>query len=250
MLFANSFPKSGTHLLTQVLKGFARIGPAVDSGLPAIVTFEGDTGRQRSEVEILGDLQRLLPSDIGYGHVHALPEAVAFLCRDGVAAYFILRDPRDVVVSHAHYLTDMKADHIHHHYFQEMLQDFNQRLQASIEGVSGVLPNVRERFGPYMEWLEHPEVLVLRFEDFILARQETIGQVFDHAVGRGFQAACGRETGVQILESSIDPTRSPTFRSGKVGGWRQSFTQQHTQLFKEVAGDLLVHLGYERDNDW
>jgi hypothetical protein len=250
VLFANSFPKSGTHLLTQVLKGFTKIGPAVDSGLPAVVTFEGDTGRQRSTGEIVGDLERLLPGDIGYGHVHALPEAVKILCRQGVAAYFILRDPRDVVVSHVHYLTDMKADHIHHRYYQDELQNFDQRLQASIEGVAGMLPNIRERFEPYMGWLDHPEVLVLRFEDFILDRQKITGRVFDHAVRRGFNAARDREAAIQILAENIDPARSPTFRSGKVGGWRDSFTQRHKQLFKQVTSDLLIRLGYERGNDW
>jgi len=34
VLFGNSFPKSGTHLLTQVLAGFSRFGPVVNSGLP------------------------------------------------------------------------------------------------------------------------------------------------------------------------------------------------------------------------
>src|SRR5512147_141752 len=92
VLIANSFPKSGTHLLTQVLQGFPRIGPAVDSGLPAIVTFEGDTGRPRAIEEILRDLRRLLPGDIAYGHIHALPEAVDYLCQPGMCAYFILRD--------------------------------------------------------------------------------------------------------------------------------------------------------------
>jgi hypothetical protein len=250
VLFANSFPKSGTHLLTQVLKGFTRIGPAVDSGLPAAVTFEGDTGRQRSADEIVHDLERLLPGDIGYGHVHALPEAVTLLCRDGVAAYFILRDPRDVVVSHVHYLTDMKADHIHHRYYQDELQNFDQRLQASIEGVADMFPNVRERFEPYMDWLDHPEVLMLRYEDFILDRRKTTGRVFDHAVARGFNAACDRDAAIQILVESIDPARSPTFRSGKIGGWRDSFNEQHKRLFKEVTSDLLIRLGYERDNDW
>src|SRR5512136_1641109 len=57
VLFANSFPKSGTHLLTQVLQGFPAIGPAVDSGLPAIVTFRPDTGQQRPVENILHDLQ-------------------------------------------------------------------------------------------------------------------------------------------------------------------------------------------------
>jgi hypothetical protein len=28
------------------------------------------------------------------------------------------------------------------------------------------------------------------------------------------------------------------------------FSEEHKQLFKDVAGDLLVRLGYEKDNDW
>jgi hypothetical protein len=250
VFFANSFPKSGTHLLTQVLKGFTRIGPAVDSGLPAIVTFEGESGRQRAEAEIVRDLKRLLPGDISYGHVHALQGAVSFLCNEGVAAYFILRDPRDVVVSHAHYITDMKADHIHHRYYQEALKNFDERLGASIEGIPDVLPNVWNRFEPYMGWLNQPEVLALHYEDFILDRGEAAGQVFDHAVKRGFTPSLDREAAIQILAESVDPARSPTFRSGKVGGWGDSFTEQHKQLFKEVTGELLMRLGYEQDNDW
>jgi hypothetical protein len=137
VLFANSFPKSGTHLLTQVLDGFTRIGPAVNSGLPAVTTFIGESGRQRSESEILRDLRRFQPADIGYGHVHALPGAVKFFNQSGFAAYFILRDPRDVVVSHVHYVAEMKTDHIHHYYFNEVLQTFDKRLCASISVPEG-----------------------------------------------------------------------------------------------------------------
>jgi hypothetical protein len=52
------------------------------------------------------------------------------------------------------------------------------------------------------------------------------------------------------LDASIDPQRSPTFRSGKAGGWRKQFSPENKQLFKEVAGDLLIQLGYERDHGW
>lgn len=253
ILFANSFPKSGTHLLTQILQGFSQIGPAVDSGLPAIVTFVGETGRPRSTGEIASDLKRLLPGDIAYGHVHALPEAVETLCRNGTAPYFILRDPRDVVVSHVHYVTEMEPSHIHHRYYTEELGDFDERLKASILGRPDIdipFPNIRERFEPYMGWLGHPEVLLLRFEAFIVQRDEAIGSVLDHAMERGFPIETERARAIQILAKNIDPARSPTFRSGKVGGWKARFTGEHKRLFKEIAGDLLIRLGYEQDNDW
>jgi hypothetical protein len=258
VFFANSFPKSGTHLLTQVMHGFTRLGPAVDSGLPAVVTFDGFTGRQRSLAEIMADLERFSPGDIGYGHVHATPEAVDWFCRPGVAAYFILRDPRDVVVSHVHYVAEMASNHIHHRYYHTVLQTFDERMSASIAGVSEKelakagdgkpvyepLPDIRKRFVPYLGWLEHPEVLVLRYEDFLADRRLALEQVLDHAVRRGFKLVVDRPAALRALEDSIDPARSPTFRSGKVGGWRSSFSPEHEALFASITGDLLSILGY------
>jgi hypothetical protein len=253
VLFANSFPKSGTHLLTQVLQGFPRFTPTVDCGLPAIVTFQGDTGRPRSAGEIIHDLQRLLPGDIAYGHLHALPEVVAFLSRPGIAATFILRDPRDVVISHVHYVTEMEPNHIHHRYYTQELHTFDERLRTSILGIPDPaipFPDICQRFLPYLGWLDRAEVLTLRYEDFLTDRQAALGQVYDHAVHRGLPAHANREEAVRMLDSSIDPNRSPTFRSGKAGGWRTQFNPENKRLFKDIAGDLLVKLGYERDQDW
>ena len=263
VFFANSFPKSGTHLLTQVMHGFTHIGPAVDSGLPAVVTFESFTGRQRSEAEILGDLRRFLPGDIGYGHLHATPEIAAFLCQDRTAAYLILRDPRDVAISHVHYVTEMKPKHVLHRYYQEHLHSFDERLSASIEGVTNVeleialgeptqasLPGIRARFEPFLGWLARLEVMVLRYEDFISERGQALEKVLDHALECGFKLSILRTSAIQILEQSINPQRSPTFRSGKVGGWRAAFTEDHKQAFKDIAGDLLLLLGYETNQDW
>ena len=59
-----------------------------------------------------------------------------------------------------------------------------------------------------------------------------------------------REQALGILVEAIQPGKSHTFRSGRTDGWRQYFTDAHKKLFKDVAGDLLVRLGYEKDNDW
>jgi hypothetical protein len=167
IFFANSFPKSGTHLLTQVLAGFTQFGPAVVSGLPAVVTFEGITGRQRSQSEIQQELKCLLPGDIAYGHLHVSPETIDFLSTERIAHYFMLRDPRDVVVSHAHYVTELQTNHIFHLYYQNTLTSEMERITASIAGINDLktgplLPNIRERFEPYIGWLDQPEVLILR----------------------------------------------------------------------------------------
>ena len=41
-----------------------------------------------------------------------------------------------------------------------------------------------------------------------------------------------------------------SFRKGSIGSWKQYFTQEHKQAFKEVAGQLLIDLGYEKDLNW
>lgn len=39
-------------------------------------------------------------------------------------------------------------------------------------------------------------------------------------------------------------------RKGVVGDWCRYFTEEHKVLFKQLAGDMLIRLGYEEDNAW
>jgi hypothetical protein len=253
LLFANSFPKSGTHLLTQILEAFPQIGPAVNSGLPAIVTFNGETGVERTPDDILGELHRLRPGDIAFGHLHAQPAIIQQLCQEGCAPYFILRDPRDVVVSHVYYLTDMAAGHVHHAFYSQELLTFDERLQTSIRGLPAgpvPFPDIADRFLPYLGWLQQPEMLCLQYEKLVNDTQIQLSRILEHAVRRGFPSCVPQPQAVEILAQAIDPSRSPTFRSGKTGGWKEKFTPAAKALFKQVAGDLLIQLGYEQDYDW
>jgi len=253
VLFANSFPKSGTHLLSQILEGFTNLGPAVNSGLPVIVTYDNQTGVERPIIDLLTDLRRLQPGDIGFGHLHAVPEIVARLCQPDYAAYFILRDPRDVVVSHVHYVAEMAPGHFHHTYYTQELHSFDERLRTSILGLpegEAPFPNIALRFAPFVGWLDRTEVLTLRFEDLIQDQMNQLTAILQHAVRRGFPLHMPEADTLQILQTAIDPQRSPTFRSGKTGGWREKFSAANKALFKEVAGDLLIQLGYENGYDW
>jgi hypothetical protein len=156
-----------------------------------------------------------------------------------------------VVVSHVFYVTDIEARHVHHDYYAS-LPDFNARLKVSILGRPDTnieFSNIADRFAPYLGWLDHPEVLTLHFEDLIHARTATLTRILDHLLVRAPLPA-SRERILDAMESSINPSKSPTFRSGKTGEWKQHFTPGHKMIFKEVAGDLLIRLGYERDLNW
>ena len=50
--------------------------------------------------------------------------------------------------------------------------------------------------------------------------------------------------------NNIDQAKSHTYRQGKAGSWRKVFTEQQKNTFKELAGHLLIELGYEQDKNW
>jgi sulfotransferase 6B1 len=251
ILLGISFPKSGTHLLDQILLGFSKVAPYAKRLHSFYAEYEGESGRKRSPEQALAWLDSLRLGDIASAHLFARSEAVERVCSPKFVPYFIFRDPRDVVVSHVFYVTDMEARHVHHEYYQS-LPDFNARLNASILGRSDTnieFPNITDRFAPYLGWLEHDEILAIHFEDLIHDRTVALNRIMDHFLAR-VPLRTTRDLILESLESSINPNRSPTFRSGKTGEWKEYFTEEHKRIFKDATGDLLIKLGYEKSNDW
>src|SRR5512147_838703 len=74
-IFGNSKPKSGSHLLLQILNGFTQIMPYKYVEADPIRTIE-KRGRRRTEEEILNDLQQIPQDVIGWGYVEPSPENV------------------------------------------------------------------------------------------------------------------------------------------------------------------------------
>ena len=166
--------------------------------------------------------------------------------------YFLYRDPRDMLVSQVYFATDMHEEHGMHAYYKS-LPDFDARLSAAITGVDhdGLkMVSVKQRYAGVFDWMQQAHVLCLRFEDLVNQRDATLAAMLDQVEKTGYKLPMPRESSLAILANAIDPMKSRTFRSGKTGGWREHFTDEHKRLFKDVAGDLLVRLGYEQSNDW
>ncbi|MGE5643198.1 MAG: sulfotransferase domain-containing protein [Byssovorax cruenta] len=251
VLLGISFPKSGTHLLDQILLGFSKVAPYAKRLHSFYAEYEGESGRKREPEQALAWLDSLRQRDIASAHLFARSEAVRRVTSAKFVPYFIFRDPRDVVVSHVFYVTDMEARHVHHQYYSS-LPDFDARLNASILGrpdAAVEFPDIATRFAPYLGWLDCPQVLTIHFEDLINERAATLSRILDQLETR-ISLPVPRQAILDALESSIDPKRSPTFRSGKTGEWRKHFTDKHKRIFKDVAGDLLIRLGYEKDDHW
>jgi sulfotransferase 6B1 len=257
-VLANSFPKAGTHLLGALM---AQMPQLMFSGVHHAV---GDfTAAGAAPEAIALDWVRLRRALAGVnrghymtGHFPAVPGLPELLDDLGYARVLMVRDPRDVVVSGQHYVTSLRSHDLHRRYTQ-VLTTPDRRLMASIVGFpadehSRGLEPIGARLQRYLAWRDDPRSLVVRFEDLIgpagggsaETQRATVVRIARH-VGRELSPdRLGRVAG------RVWSDRSSTFRSGRTGGWREHFTDEHRRAFKTIAGQLLIDLGYESDLDW
>jgi hypothetical protein len=185
------------------------------------------------------------------GHVAYTRELEALLYEEGYRGLVISRDPRDVLVSHVYYI--LSEVHFLHEYYKS-LEDFDSSLMVSIEGLSEegiILKNIADRVRGVIDWNKSELFLPIRFEDVIGPRgggelDRQLGVFCDIAKHLGFDAK-----DEQIIKAATDMFgEGHSFRKGQIGGWREIFKEEHKARFKELAGDLLIELGYEQDSAW
>jgi sulfotransferase 6B1 len=227
------------------------IGPFVNPGVPPLNRDEDNT--IQSQETILSNIQRLKPGDFTYCYLKAVEPYLSAIIQPGIAPIFVYRDPRDMIISHVFYATEMHAGHLMHRYYTEELNTMEERINAAIHGVSdenSPLSGIALKYSRYLAWLDQPQVLSLRFEQLILERDTAIERILDHLEKFGFTPQVSRAEAVTLIKGSVQPKRSGTFRKGKPGNWREHFTQANIAYFKQQTGDLLQRMGYEKDADW
>ncbi|HMP06306.1 MAG TPA: sulfotransferase domain-containing protein [Lacipirellulaceae bacterium] len=250
-VMANSFPKSGTHLLDQIAAGFPE---RINYGTFLASLTSSFQMRPRSESETLTIIGRIAPREIVRAHLFFHEKYAAALTAQNVVHYFIYRDLRDVVVSSCHYLRTINPWHRWRKHFAKC-STFEDALLLSIRGLydttgRALVPNVAERFAPFEPWLGRADVCDLRFEDLRSdGLSAALARMLDFYEAR-CTAPVDREATLQRIHAAINPEKSHTFRKGAGGGWREAFTDRCKEEFKHVAGDLLVRLGYESGQDW
>jgi len=242
-VLCNSFPKSGTHLLLQILAAL----PGVRSYGSFIASVPSVPFRLRSPAATGRRIGKLAPGELAAAHLYWSAEAQEQLAAKHATHYFIYRDPRAVVVSEMHYLAQSAWWHGLHRRFARLPSD-QERLLLSIRGCPEELPeeypDIRARFEKYAAWIKQPQVCAVRYEDL---RGEQLSAALKRIVDHYLQQRAfdgDREAIVETARAAIRPQQSHTFRRGDVDAWREAFTPCVAQAFDEVAGDLLQQLGY------
>lgn len=248
-VLVNSIPKSGTHLLHAALAEL----PGVRDYHSFVASVPSVLHRPRSDAATAARLARIAPGELLRAHLWYSPASADQLRRLNVAHVLIVRDPRDVVVSEAHYLAEMAPWHGLHRAFAAR-QRIEDRVTLAIDGLgrrrSPWYPPVGERLAPYVRWTVERDVHTVRYEDLIGERRVDAVLAVVAAFAEASAAPVDVEAVTARAVTALDTGRPHTFRKGGAGGWRSVFTDDHRELFKRRAGDLLVELGYEEDDRW
>lgn len=152
----------------------------------------------------------------------------------GSKMILIYRDGRDVVVSDQFFTRDHQGKNFS---FAEAVSSWKQDMEAHLRcaekypifscGYERMLaegPAVARELFQYLD-LDHGDRLI---EDLIERSS--------------FRFYAGRDRG--------NEDRKRFYRKGVAGDWKNHFTEEDKQVFKEVAGDMLIRLGYEKDMSW
>lgn len=183
---------------------------------------------------------------VDFGTYAAIPKPSRY------KTFFILRDPRDIVVSwyysakYSHKLVDPIPE------LRRNLEqlDFQEGLNYLIDAWDGF-----GLFEAQRSWVtsakEQQEAKVFRYEDFAEDNRQFLSNLLDYLEiempEREFDALYGRHEFSQLAKGRQQGVEDPQshFRKGVSGDWKKYFDDAVTAHFQEVTGDLLSVLGYQ-----
>ena len=262
-VIAISMPKCGTHVLMRLVAALTGKTPATRTLRTTDVAAASQILDQDSDAQNRSLFLR--------GHQQYTAEIESLLIERGIRVLLILRDPRDTVVSHAHWVTTAKHGSAANRKFYSALPTIEERILVSICGrpagwnegevsadeehslaYHGVREDIGRRVQRYVGWLDSPAACVVRFENLIGpdgggTKSAQIDEISRAAAHLNIDSSTVDPQ--QIADQLFDPS-AKTFRSGRIGGWKEAFDNRHKLVFKSLAGDLLIRLGYEQDFDW
>lgn len=235
-----SIPKAGTHLLERALclhpglyRKFAR-------------TVHEENHAEMGGIESL--LKNLRRKEILVTHLFHSPDRAKLIRQYGAKPVFIARDPRDIVVSDMHYILRMRDHKLHGQLTNT--RDPEERLKTVITGRPNY-ESIAYRLEKFKGWLTECGAVV-RFEDLVGPRG---GGALDRQIEclRNLFAYLGiamTGDGIESIRSDLFSRKSPTYRSGQIGGWKQCFSAGLKDVFKAEAGAYLREYGYEESDNW
>ncbi len=204
-----------------------------------------------------------------WSHAVAIPKNISTAIKFRYKIIFLIRDLRDQLVSFAYYIKkhylNQKVKNIQPKVYELAHLPINEMLLEMILDSSFFeewmhineptnLTHVNDMYNLYLPWMKLPFVYTTRFEKIIGpegggTEASLIEEIMNIASFLDIELT--KEDAMKIAEGrSRWFGNSGTYRSGKIGSWRNEFNDEHKKLFKKFCGQQLIDLGYENDFDW
>ncbi len=120
----------------------------------------------------------------------------------------------------------------------------------------GCRTNWRDHVDSWMNVRRRAEIAYVSYEELLSDCGCALSRVTAHVSGKPVEGwridmavekfSMRRQTG----RTGGTEDRSSFIRKGVAGDWRNHFTRESAQVFDDLAGDVLLALGYERDRSW
>lgn len=167
------------------------------------------------------------------------------LKENGCRTIYVVRDPRDVIVSWAHYVPTVAW-----HYGLNGLHGLplEERVKRILDGYrSGrfIIESFSNVLARSSGWMNKADVLTIRFEDLVgakgggddLKQLQTIEKVGSF-VGRSTYEA------VSIVEQLFGGTK--VFRKGKIGSYKEELPEGVIEEINAKLAGYIIDMGYQK----
>ena len=152
---------------------------------------------------------------------------------------YIIRDGRSVVNSIINYVTSPTA--------------MMANPQYEITDKNDIFNN-DELFGRYVKtWSEHVDGYLDNKNKYLLVQAEHLKS----SVSEVAEEVCeyiGIDVDLTNIKDYVDYSlllkQAPNHILTKKNKWQENFSKQNVEIFKDIAGDNLINMGYVTDNKW
>jgi hypothetical protein len=236
--------KTGTHLLTKVMERMS--SKKTRNCWAHSLTHE----------ELLKEL-KIAEENEAFLHMHALPtdEIINTLLTHSYKVIFLMRDPRDVIISLLFYIDKGWTYGPFRRDYPYGKLSFDEKLDELISGSRYGLSALNSIIGRRIPWIYQDVsfVYVAHFENLVGDKgggtdQAQLEEILN--IANFLNIKLDKEKIDHITYQLFGIPGERTFRSGQIHTWKKYFKPFHIEKFKNRFGNELILLGYEKDFIW
>lgn len=220
-LFLTALPKTGTHLMRQLLN----TQPFEDTLLPVEqqpIVKMWEASEYREDISLVGDGRRHQHIPFTAERGEKLKDAVGFM---------IVRDPRDVIVSHAYYVAKLPEQTWINYKVSKTKRLSDLPFKSRIDFLIQI---IKTRLIAYSGWAMQENVHVFKYRELVHDKERQLKRMMAILDQRGLLDADYTE-----MCDRARPRGDGAFRRGQVGDYEHDFTDFQKRSASAIFHDFI-----------